>query len=92
MGGGGEEEEKGETLIYCSADIDSEQRNTDVDEYDSESEIDMELRQEEDLVNLRFYVGKDGETLSSNKTIALASKIKSKHIVKSFPGPKGQAH
>lgn len=42
-------------------------------------------------MNLRFYIEKDGETVWSNKTIALTSKTKSKNVMKSLQGPKDQA-
>ena len=41
--------------------------------------------------DLRFYIGKDGETLWANKTVATVSKTKSKNIIKVLPGLKGQA-
>jgi hypothetical protein len=43
------------------------------------------------LDDLRFYIGKDGETLWANKTVATVSKTKSKNIIKFLPDPKGQA-
>jgi len=42
----------------------------------------------EDENNLRFFIGKDGETLWSNNAVSTRPKIKSKNIVKIFPGPK----
>lgn len=41
--------------------------------------------------NFRFFIGKDGETLWVNKPDANISKIKSKNIIKIFPGPKHNA-
>jgi len=43
------------------------------------------------LDDLRFYIGKDGETLWANKTVVTVSKTKSKNIIKVLPGLKGQA-
>jgi hypothetical protein len=36
------------------------------------------------LDDLRFYIGKDGETLWANKTVATDSKTKSKNTIKVF--------
>jgi len=58
------------------------------------SDLDVTLESGDDSVeneyekNLRFFIGKDGETLWSNNAVSTRSKIKSKNIVKIFSGPK----
>nr|CAH7721808.1 unnamed protein product [Callosobruchus chinensis] len=44
-----------------------------------------------EMGELEFYIGKYDENVWVNKTAATVSKTKSKNIIKSLPGPKGQA-
>jgi len=65
------------------------------DDHESESEVDMDDCfmdvDENDGDEMRFFIGKDGETLWSNKVVTPQSKTTSKNIIKVIPGPKGQA-
>ena len=80
-----EKEEQGESFDDPD-DVDYEPQHI---EDDSDSEVDLDPAQEDhdddaetELDDLRFYIGKDGETLWANKTVATVSKTKSKNIIK----------
>ena len=81
-----EEEEQGESFDDPD-DVDYEPQH--IEEDDSDSVVDLDPAQEDhdddaetELDDLRFYIGKDGETLWANKTVATVSKTKSKNIIK----------
>lgn len=60
--------------------------------HSSDSEVilesDDDSDENENENDLRIFISKDGETLWSNNAVSTRSKIKSKNIVKIFPGPK----
>lgn len=80
-----------------SDDLDYEAEIIEEENHNSESEIDMDIEEEDENVendetaDLKFYIGKDNETIWASKNIALPSKTKSKNIIKTLPGPRGQA-
>jgi hypothetical protein len=92
-----EEEEQWESFDDRD-DVDYEPLDTEEDDHDSDPEVDLDPAEEDhdgdaetELDDLSFYIGRDGETLWANKTVAAVSKTKSKNIIKVLPGPKGQA-
>lgn len=86
-------------FFQCNDDSDDPDYDLEVIEEDihnSESEIDMDIEQDDrrendETADLKFYIGKDNETIWASNNIALPSKTKSKNIIKTLPGPKGQA-
>lgn len=81
-----------------SNDLDYESEIIEDSGHDSDSEIEMENlpeRLDENETNMRetfrFFIGKDGETLWTNKPVANISKTKSKNIIKIFSAPKHNA-
>nr|CAI5845609.1 unnamed protein product [Callosobruchus analis] len=92
-----EDEVQGE-LFDDPDDIDYESQHTDVSDHDSDSEVDMDPTEGDhdgvakaEMDDLDFYIGKYDENVWVNKTVATVSKTKSKNVIKSLPGPKGQA-
>lgn len=93
-----QEDDNGDDGIDALDDIDFVEQDIEMDDHKSDSELDLDSDgddsgsiAEEDFDGLRFYIGKDGETIWSNKTVALAPKTKSKNIIKTIAGLKGQA-
>ena len=91
-----EEEEHGDSFDD-PGDVHYEPQHIEEYDHDSDSEVDLDPAEEDhdddaetELDGLRFYIGKDSETLWANKTVATVSKTKSINI-KVLPGLKGQA-
>ncbi|XP_049855089.1 uncharacterized protein LOC126335675 [Schistocerca gregaria] len=77
---------------------DPEQEGIEDDIHQSESEIDLEngggndtYQQELPTNYIRFYIGKDMETIWASSANITSTKSKSKNIVITLPGPTGQA-
>lgn len=73
-------------------DPDYEHEYFEEDYHSSDSDVTLESGDDsvenDDENNLRFFIGKDGETLWSNNAVSTRLKINSKNIVKIFSGPK----
>ncbi|XP_039297452.1 piggyBac transposable element-derived protein 4-like [Nilaparvata lugens] len=95
------EEERGEQNDF-EDDIDFEAEVIEHDRHNSESENDLEepmevdeapvmREEEENLEGLRFFIGKNGDTLWANRPLHQTTKTKAVNIIKTIPGPKGEA-
>ncbi|KAE9522122.1 hypothetical protein AGLY_017466 [Aphis glycines] len=79
-------------------DIDFEPEAVEEDDYNSESEEEMYDRMDDDIdedihdmEGLSFYIGRNNDTIWTNKQLSETSKVRSKNIIKTIPGPKAQA-
>jgi len=54
-------------------------------------EEDDESAERDETPDLKFYIGKDNETICAKKNRALQPITKSRHIINIHPSPKGQA-
>lgn len=65
------------------------------DSHNSDTDTDFnsgdESNDEDEAAGIKFYTGKDGETIWANNTVAIPSKTKSANIIKTLPGHKRQA-
>jgi len=89
------EEEWGDGIIDFAEEIVDDQDNIyyepeeiEIDVHDSESEEETKRADKVDVKtedeNVRFYIGKDGETLWASDSVAKNLKIKTKNIFKKF--------
>jgi len=87
-------------FLQCDDDSDDPDYDAEIieeDNHNSDSEIDMVIEEDaenvvnDETANLKFYIGKNNETIWASNNIALPSKTKSKNIIKTLPGPRGQA-
>lgn len=79
-------------------DIDFEPEAVEEDDHNSESEEEMYDRMDDDIdedihdmEGLSFYIGRNNDTIWANKQLSKTSKVRSKNIIKTIPGPKAQA-
>ncbi|XP_046994183.1 proline-, glutamic acid- and leucine-rich protein 1-like [Schistocerca americana] len=80
-----------------SDDPDYELEGIEGDTHQSESEIDLENGGENDIDqqelptnDIKFYIGKDMDTIWASSANITSTKSKSKNIIKILPGPRGQ--
>ncbi|XP_039283479.1 uncharacterized protein LOC120351205 [Nilaparvata lugens] len=91
------EEECGEQNDF-EDDIDFEAEVIEHDRHNSEPENDLEelmvpvmREKEENLEGLRIFIGRNGDTLWANRPLHQTTKTKAVNIIKTIPGPKGEA-
>jgi len=93
-----EEDSDSDDQIDDQDDIDFEPEAVEEDDYNSEFEEEIYDRMDDDIDEvihdmdgLSFYIGRNNDTIWANKPLSKTSKVRSKNIIKTIPGPKAQA-
>ena len=72
-----------------------------MDQHSSDPEVELDdapffeemvdLSDQRETKNVSFFIGKNNETLWASKPLSITRKTRSKNIIKTIPGPKGEA-
>lgn len=93
-----EEDSDSDEQIDDQDDIDFEPENIEEDDHNSKSEEELydtvnedDEDDDQEMHGLKFFIGRNNDTIWANKSLSKTSKAKSKNIIKTIPGPNRQA-